>query len=461
MAEQLRLEQRLGNRRAVHLDERHGALRAAIVDRAGDELLAGAGLAEDQDRALGFGHQLGAPDHLFHRPAAADDAVVVELLVALAEQVAVLGAQPLMVERAPDDHQQLVDLERLLQVVERAELHRLDRALDGRVRRHHQNLRPLAFRRRADVLADQIEAAHLRHHVVDDEDVEAALREQPLRLPRARRLDDVVAVVAQRAAERLQDLFFVVDEQNGAATVRHHDAPCATLAGVSRAELGAPSRRRRGERQVDPDLGAAARLARHGNRAAKSLDDVLGDGEAEPGAAALGGEVRVEDAPEIGRVDADAAILDDDRDAIAAPPRCAAMIERGSAAGRATRAGPDGVCGRSMTAASAHRMAGVDQHVDERDAQPFGVGRDRRQRRCSQSRWIGAPGPGRLRGGRRLAAERVEVRRRQLEPNRPREIEHLVHDPVQPRDFVVDVGDRLAQRDGGRRRADAARAATP
>ena len=30
--------------------------------------------------------------------------------------------------------------------------------------------------------------------------------------------------------------------------------------------------------------------------------------------------------------------------------------------------------------------------------------------------------------------------------NRPREVEHLVHDPVQTRDLVVDVGDRLAKR---------------
>ena len=62
------------------------------------------------------------------------------------------------------------------------------------------------------------------------------------------------------------------------------------------------------------------------------------------------------------------------------------------------------------------------------------------------SRWTAGAGPGRLGGRRRLAAERVQIGRRQLEPNRPREVEHLVHDPVQARDLVVDVGDRLAQR---------------
>ena len=67
VAEQLRFEQRLGNRRAVDLDHRHAALRAAGVDGARDQLLAGAGLAGEQHRALRFGDQLGARDHVENR----------------------------------------------------------------------------------------------------------------------------------------------------------------------------------------------------------------------------------------------------------------------------------------------------------------------------------------------------------------------------------------------------------
>ena len=85
VAEELGLEQRLGNRRAVDLDERHVALRAAVVDGPRDQLLAGAGLAGDEHGALGLRHPLGAADDVLHRPASADDAVVVELLVALAD----------------------------------------------------------------------------------------------------------------------------------------------------------------------------------------------------------------------------------------------------------------------------------------------------------------------------------------------------------------------------------------
>ncbi len=50
VAEHLGLEQRLGDRRAVDVRERTGRARAARVDRARDEPLAGARLAADQDR---------------------------------------------------------------------------------------------------------------------------------------------------------------------------------------------------------------------------------------------------------------------------------------------------------------------------------------------------------------------------------------------------------------------------
>ena len=84
-----------GNRRAVHLDQRHLALRAAVMNQPRHHLLAGAGLAGDEHRALGLRDQLGALDHVLHRAAAADDAVVVEFGVALADEVLLFRLQPL------------------------------------------------------------------------------------------------------------------------------------------------------------------------------------------------------------------------------------------------------------------------------------------------------------------------------------------------------------------------------
>ena len=98
--------------------------------------------------ALGFRHELRGINHLLHAPASADDAVVVEFGVALADEISMLGAEPLVLERTIDHDQQFIDFERLLQVIERSEFHRLDGALDRRVCGHHQNLRPIADRRR-------------------------------------------------------------------------------------------------------------------------------------------------------------------------------------------------------------------------------------------------------------------------------------------------------------------------
>ena len=237
VAEQLRLEKSFRDCRAVHLDERHAALGAAIVNRPRHELLAGAGFAQDQDRALRFGHELCTLDHLLNRSTPAHDAVVIELFIALAQEVAVLRAETLVVQRPADHHQQLVDHERRLQIVERAQLHRFDGAFHRRVCRHHENLRALGFRSRADVLADEIESARLRHHVVDDEDVEASFGQQALRLVRTGGVDDVLSVVTQRTAEGLEDFFFVVDEKDRAARGDHQ--PCRVVSAPASRPPGA------------------------------------------------------------------------------------------------------------------------------------------------------------------------------------------------------------------------------
>ena len=227
-------------------------LRTAIVNRARDQLLARTRFAGNQHGALGFGDAFGAPDHAHHGPAPPDDAVVIELFVAFAEQVSILRPQPLMIERTADDDQQFVDFERLLQIVERAELHRLDRAFHGGVRRHHHHLRPFpALRCRTDALggspvaplrrrrgaariadvgpafapghefANQVEAARLRHDVVDDEDVERPFGEQPERLTGIGRFDDFMSRRSKRAPERLQDFFLVVHEEDRSAMSIH------------------------------------------------------------------------------------------------------------------------------------------------------------------------------------------------------------------------------------------------
>ena len=63
-------------------------------------------------------------------------------------------------------------------------------------------------------LADEIQPGELGHEVVDDQQIEHPLREQPLRFARARRGHDLVPLLAQRLRQRVQDLRFVVYQEN-------------------------------------------------------------------------------------------------------------------------------------------------------------------------------------------------------------------------------------------------------
>src|SRR5260370_347065 len=114
--EQARLGYRFRDRRAIDFHERHVALPAAIVNRPSDEFLSGAGLARHEHRGLRVSDSVDPIDDRAHRRTAADDAVVVELLVALAAEVPAFRTQALVVERAPHRREQLVDFERLAQI---------------------------------------------------------------------------------------------------------------------------------------------------------------------------------------------------------------------------------------------------------------------------------------------------------------------------------------------------------
>ena len=73
VAEELRLDQVLRNRRAVDLDERALGAQAAQVQRVGDQFLAGAVLALDQDVGVARRHRFDELEELAHLLALADD----------------------------------------------------------------------------------------------------------------------------------------------------------------------------------------------------------------------------------------------------------------------------------------------------------------------------------------------------------------------------------------------------
>ena len=88
VAEELRLDQRVGQRRAAHLDERLLRAQRVVVDGVRDQLLAGARLAADEHGRVGRRDLRDLLVHLPHRPAGADDVREVVALAQLLAQVA-------------------------------------------------------------------------------------------------------------------------------------------------------------------------------------------------------------------------------------------------------------------------------------------------------------------------------------------------------------------------------------
>ena len=176
VTEQLGFEQVLLQRRAVHLDEVARRPQRVVMDRAGDQLLAGAGFAANQHGRIALGHLADHVEDAAERLAAADDLVEVVVLLPLVAQVIELVAQPLQLERLLDLDFHLLELERLLHVVERAKLHRLDGGRH-RAERGHQDHRRRGMQRLGG--AQHVEAVGAPHLEVADDDVEVAFM-QPL-----------------------------------------------------------------------------------------------------------------------------------------------------------------------------------------------------------------------------------------------------------------------------------------
>src|SRR5690606_537606 len=73
VAEQLALDQALGQGAAVEGDEGAAGASAGSVDPPGGDLLAGAGLALEQDRDVAGGRELEHGERLAHHQALADE----------------------------------------------------------------------------------------------------------------------------------------------------------------------------------------------------------------------------------------------------------------------------------------------------------------------------------------------------------------------------------------------------
>jgi len=212
VAEQLGLQQRLGQRRAGHADERSRGPPARLVQRPGHQFLAGAAGPLDQHRAALAGHFLDQFEDRVHRRVLADD--VLERVVALQPlaQVQILALQVLDLDRPFDELRDLLRVAGLDHVLLRPLLQRVDGGVDRRVGRHDDH------RRLGLQLADldhRLDAADAgRHLQIQEIDV---VRRGPRHFHRlAARGRDVhgVAVLPQPGRERLPHRDLVVDHQD-------------------------------------------------------------------------------------------------------------------------------------------------------------------------------------------------------------------------------------------------------
>ena len=172
MSKKLRLGKRLGYSSAVQRDE--WLLRATrqAMELARDQLFPGSGLPMDEDRHVGIRDPAQKLEQVGHPRILGHDAHVRR--VALGDGTEALGARDDLARlgRLPYQSHEAVPVDRLLEKVVSAQLHRLGRGRNRAVAGQEDHLRPLW------ILPDRLkhlEAVEPRHAQVEDRDVEDLL----------------------------------------------------------------------------------------------------------------------------------------------------------------------------------------------------------------------------------------------------------------------------------------------
>jgi hypothetical protein len=170
VAEELRLEQLLGDRGAVDRREGVGGTGAHAVDGTGEHLLAGAALAGDEHRGGVRRHPLGELEQPAQRTALGDHEVAHRLRPQRGAQRLDLALEALALLGLAERQQHFIGLERLVEVVVRALPHRGDGRVLAAIGAHHEEQRRAVL---GTVAAEERQAVHARHPHVAEDRVEA------------------------------------------------------------------------------------------------------------------------------------------------------------------------------------------------------------------------------------------------------------------------------------------------
>ena len=205
------------------------AAAAQRVDRPRDQLLAGAVLAVDQHAAVGRRRHRHLLAQLPHGVALADHRLVA---IDARPQRAVLGFEPALPQRVADDEHRLLERQRLLDEVERAQLDR--RAPPTRCCRDPEISTTCAStcrsRSRASVARPSMPGSQTSSTI----EIDGAARDALEARLAARHRFDGVALVAQHAAQRGAHARLVVDDQDGGFHDVYRRAPRLQIFACSR-----------------------------------------------------------------------------------------------------------------------------------------------------------------------------------------------------------------------------------
>ena len=210
VTEQLALQQRLGNGGAVDPDVGGLAAFTQGVQRAGDQFLARAALAEDEHRGMGGRDGLNQLAQFTHLGRVADDVVQMERVAGAGAQDGVLLEQPVPLGAPGHGVQQFFRLAGLGQVVEGTGLDRLSGELGrGKGGDHqHRQMGPALV-----AAAQKFPAVHAPEAEVRDDHEEFFPLDQPQRLLRRGDILHGIALLTENRPQRKPHVVLVIHYQ--------------------------------------------------------------------------------------------------------------------------------------------------------------------------------------------------------------------------------------------------------
>ena len=221
VAEEFALQQIFRQGRTVNRDKPAGPA-AALMDRLGDKLLAGAALSGDQNGGPGRRNLFDGLDDVLHFRRVADHSLDSETGAESPFELGVLLLQPEGLQRAAEDDFQTVEVDRFCHEVEGAPLDRVDGGFDGAVGgEENAGRRRCLFQRGGQ----HVESAGARLHadVAEDQIVMVALDQVNAGLPVFGKGD--VVFRTEKFPHRLPGSPFIVDNENGIAAVHAFFSP--------------------------------------------------------------------------------------------------------------------------------------------------------------------------------------------------------------------------------------------